>query len=198
MNRMSKQNCTAVTPRCIRRISLSFALIVATLSGNAEASAGPATRYTVIREGGGMGIETRQLILIGRTGGVWTVERWRVDVRLGRRTQAHDWIDSRACAALRPVLEQAHALATNREDGRSNAGRVPPSDVAVTKLVAPPANRAPAHTIAEDYDGPVAAWWTQAERAVEQCWTTTPPVVDGRSVPSQLGDEHRSARFKPS
>lgn len=162
------------------------------------------TIYTIKQSGGGLGVMVDEIVVVQLAGGgsddhAWIVERRRHDVRMGKNTFRHQWIDGRICPALAGVLAGIGKLPPIRFIGPDAMAGGWRSDTPYVTLMGPPADfQLGEIVLRRDLAGPVSQWWWSAEKALEPCWQDSMVMFRGGSVLPKLGsDEAAVAAGKP-
>ena len=162
------------------------------------------TIYTIKQTGGGLGVMVEQIVVVQLAGGgdadqAWFVEQRRHDVRMGKSTFRHQWIDGRKCPALAGVLAAIGKLPPIGFAGPDNMGAGWRSDTPYVTLMGPPADHQLGEVVLRrDLSGPVSQWWWSAEKTLEPCWQDNLILFRDGSVFPKLGsDEAAVAAGKP-
>ncbi|MDP1874815.1 hypothetical protein [Phenylobacterium sp.] len=89
------------------------------------------------------------------------------------------WIDGRQCPALAMVVESIAAIPQPK-----TSASIPPFHGARVYLGSNEADSG--YAVRSDYEGPITAWWRQAEETLKPCWGTPIFTSDGERLPLTL------------
>ncbi|MBB3692669.1 hypothetical protein FHY05_001281 [Sphingomonas sp. BK580] len=184
-----------------------MAVILATLLVAVPVSGQPPIRsferYRVTLQGGGLGVDVDETVLISvilddGEGERWIAERLRRDYNwCADRTNSrcspgerviHDWIDGDACPELKTSLRKLSQIAVV---GFAPPERSSPGTVTETPLLTvsgTPDRMAGlgAHLTLAGFTGPVVDWWSRSERSLATCWSTKSLAIGGQELEAQL------------
>ena len=121
----------------------------------------------------------------------WVVERRGVRWRKGQSEPDHSWIDSRLCPGVNVLLGQIDTLPAVTFSGPRRLPEplyIPPSHSPSVKLDIIPARLGESRVSVsfEAREGPLVRWWFDGRNALDACWRSEPPQVDGKPVDSML------------
>lgn len=160
-------------------------------------------RYRVTLEGGGLGVEVDDVIIVSaqmNSGGEdrWIAERLRRDrsfciKKIGGRcvsgeTAVHTWIDGRTCPALTAVFDD---LAQVEVSGFAPPARSARAEVTDTPMLTvsgtPDRMRADGARLSlAGFDGPVVDWWSRSQGPLAACWSARIPTSNGQPFEPRL------------
>lgn len=142
------------------------------------------TQYRVQQQGGGIGVFVDEAAVFHQIGTgasrIWVVEHRRRDQKMGVVTYRYEWIDGRNCPALDKVIAEIGRLPPIAMAGLDTQPKGWVSDTPEVTLIGPPAGgRMGDVVVRRDLQGPVSRWWWSSSKALEPCWQTQQPYVEG-------------------
>jgi hypothetical protein len=180
-------------------------LLAAATPGLAQPQPFAIERYRVTQQGGGLGVDVDETMVVSVVieGGRkrWIAERRRHDRdRCGGRTDrrcaqtdrtVHDWIDGDACPKLTAAFVDLARLRLSGFAPPWRSGVDTVSDTPLVTVSGTPDRMSGlgARLSLAAFTGPVVEWWTRSERLLAPCWTTRPPMSNGRPLGARLPPE---------
>jgi hypothetical protein len=185
------------------RMAVTLATLLVAVPVSGQLPIRPFERYRVTLQGGGLGVNVDETVLISVILDDGKEERWIAE-RLRRdynwcadRTNSrcspgerviHDWIDGDACPELKTAFRRLSQIAIV---GFAPPERSSPSTVTETPLLTVsgmPDRMAGfgAHLTLAGFTGPVVDWWSRSERSLATCWSTKSLAIGGKELDAQL------------
>lgn len=173
----------------------------------------PEITYRISVDGYGLGQSTDDTILVGQVAPSKGQAFWAAERRLNARSpkgdrRVHAWIDGRSCPALEARLaalgETPLKFGTPSDhdgvwmvaDGTQIVVEGPGPDGFDGRL---PRSGAPLGRVIRiaEHSGPLHAWWSQTEKALEACWRDSPRLPNGIVLKSRMPTDDAAKKQKP-
>ncbi|ESQ83166.1 hypothetical protein AEAC466_14995 [Asticcacaulis sp. AC466] len=195
---MDKQHLSSLPSRPIAFCGLLIWALSCVTAQAGTASPSPTEHYRLEQHGGGLGVDIDESVVVLAVGDTsngqqWVIERLRRDRNwCGKQTAdgkcsardvtVHDWAASSTCSAVNFYVA---GFADFRQTGSEQPTLLVTDSPLVTLQFTAAAKGKPPHVLKE-YAGPLVSWWRDAEVGLKPCWTTEPPVIDGRPLVARL------------
>ncbi|MDG2535968.1 hypothetical protein P6144_20075 [Sphingomonas sp. HITSZ_GF] len=185
---------------------LPILLLLGALPAHAQ-NATPREAYRVEEHGGGLGVFVDQAVAFTSVAGRrWVAERSRHDRNwcgdhsggtckpIDART--HAWIDSASCPQLVAALRDLSAVTPPRLAGPDVTDFWISADTTMLTITGHPVSSAPMSGAGGEESltirqvgGAYRTWWTNTEKALQGCWSSNVPVIEGKPLVAALAEQ---------